>query len=276
VPILVIGALFVLFFWNFLYSQVRISIENPDWSHAFLLPIISLYFILINRHRILTLPITHNWLGLLLMLGGMAIYFAFTLSNLNNHTVQGFGMIVCLSGVVLLMVGGRMWWATLFAQWYLILGVRMPPPLLGLITPTLQRWAAVGSYYLLNIIGYQTEVFGNQLTIFHNGQNIPLNIEEACSGLRMIVGFVALGVAVAFLTCTSWWQRVVLVLLAIPVAIFINILRVATIGFMSVRDLDWAEGEAHIFLGMIWLLPAFVLYLGLVWIVQHIIVEEEE
>lgn len=250
---------------------------DPDWSHAYLVPLISGFYIYVNREHILKQPVKRSWLGLPIMICGMVTYFIFTLSNLPNHTVQGFGMIICLLGVVLFMLGRQMWKALLFPQLYLLLGVRLPPPLMMLITPTLQRWAAVGSFYLLNVIGYQTEIQGNVLTIFHGSEIIPLNIAEACSGMRMIIGFLALGVAIAFLsTNMRLWQRIVLICMAVPVAVIINILRVATIGIMSTFNRDWASGEAHMFLGMLWLLPAFGLYMGIAWLLQHIVIYDEQ
>lgn len=261
-------------FWHFLSNQVRFSLD-PDWSYAFLIPIISLFYIYENRKKILSHPVKPTWLGLPLILAGIGIYFVFTLGPTWNHTVQGGAAILCLLGVTLSMVGVKMWTALLFPQMYLALGVRVSPRVLLLITPALQRWAAIGSYYLLNIIGYDTEISGNVLTVFHDGNSIPLNVAEACSGMRMIVAFIALGVAMAFFRANFWWQRLLLVSMALPIAILINVLRVATIGVMSTFNSEWAGGDAHMFLGVLWLVPALLLYLGIAWVLDQLVIVEE-
>lgn len=267
------GAL-ALVFWHFLSNQIRFSLD-PDWSYAFLIPVISLYYVYDNRRTIFADPPKPTWLGLPLILAGIAIYFVFTLGPTWNHTVQGGAAILCLMGVVLCMVGTTTWTRLLFPQLYLLLGVRVSPRVLLLITPTLQRWAAVGSYYLLNMIGYDTEISGNVLTVFHDGESIPLNVAEACSGMRMIVAFLALGIAMAFFRATWWWQRALLIALALPIAILINVLRVATIGVMSTFNAEWAGGDAHMFLGVLWLVPALFLYLGIAWVLDHLVIIED-
>ena len=185
-------------------------------------------------------------------------------------------LFLCGTALVLLMVGWKMWLALLFPMLYLAIGIRMPPRLLLMVTPTLQVWASKGSYVLLNIIGYDTEISGTVLSVSHNGGLIPLNVAEACSGMRTIVSFLALGIAVAFLGCKHWWQRIVLVALGVPVAIFINVLRVATLGVASTIDEELARGQAHVYIGMLWLVPAFALYMGILWVLQHFFVENRD
>lgn len=271
VRILAVGASFCALFYHFLLNQMEIS-RDPDWSHAYLIPAISAYYIYENRGRILALPARANWLGLPLMLLGVGLYFFFTLGPTANHTLQGAAMICTLLGLVLLLLGARLWWALMFPMLYLAMGVRMPPRLLLMVTPTLQVWASKGSYYLLNLLGYDTDISGTVLTVYHNGKTLPLNVAEACSGMRMIVAFIALGIAMAFLTCKAWWQRLALIFMGVPVAIFVNVLRVASLGIASTINPDLARGEAHVFIGTLWLIPAILIYLGLVWIVQHVFI----
>ena len=49
-----------------------------------------------------------------------------------------------------------------------------------------------------------------------------LNVEDACAGMRTIMAFIALGVAMAHLGTRPIWQRVLMVLSCIPIAIFCN------------------------------------------------------
>ena len=272
-PALLVGVAFCAFFSHFLYNQGRISLD-PDWSHAYLVPLISAYYILENRQRIFALPVRRNWLGLPVMVAGMALYVFFALGPTWNHSFQGAAMVLTLLGLALLLLGWRMWVALLFPMLYLIMGVRWPPRVLLMVTPTLQLWASQGAYYLLNILGYDADRTGTVITLYHRGQTIPLNVAEACSGMRMIVAFLALGVAVAFLSCDKWWQRGAVIVLGVPVAIFINVLRVATLGIASTINPDWASGQTHMYIGMLWLVPALLLYLAIVWVLQHLFIEE--
>ena len=123
------------------------------------------------------------------------------------------------------------------------------------------------------VIGTDVDREGNTLFIFHDGARLPLNIAEACSGMRMLMAFMALGVAMAHTGLGRFWQRAVVVLMGIPTAIFVNILRVVSLGLLSLVDSDLAAGDFHSFIGLVWLVPAFLIYLGVIWIVRHLVTE---
>jgi len=65
-------------------------------------------------------------------------------------------------------------------------------------------------------------------------------------------------------------------LLAVPTAVFVNILRVMSLGLLSIADNGFVTGDFHTFIGTLWLLPAFLIYLGIVWILKNVIIEEED
>ena len=92
----------------------------------------------------------------------------------------------------------------------------------------------------------------------------------------MLMAFMALGVAMAFTGLRHIWQRIVLVALGIPTAIFVNILRVATLAVLSLYNSDFAAGEFHTFVGLLWLVPAFLIYMGLMWILRKLVDETDD
>src|SRR5205814_3292853 len=59
-----------------------------------------------------------------------------------------------------------------------------------------------------------------------------MGIVEACSGLRMLVVFVATSTAVAVLIRRSLLQRTLIVLSAVPIALFCNIVRITATGIL--------------------------------------------
>jgi exosortase len=159
---------------------------------------------------------------------------------------------------------------------YLAFGLTVSEAVMIEITGPLQRIAAIGSHWLLSVL-YTTEISGNTLMIvLESGREIPLNIAEACSGMRMVIAFVALGAAVAFIACDQWWQRTALLLLAVPVAIFVNILRIGSLGIASIVNPEFAAGDAHTFIGTLWLIPGFLLYMAVVWALKKMVAAPEE
>ena len=104
-----------------------------------------------------------------------------------------------------------------------------------------------------------------------------LNVAEACSGMRLLRTFIALGVAMAYLEYRPWLHRLVLLASTIPIAVFCNMLRVLITGVFHVYlGQEMSSGTPHMLLGMAMLLVAFGFYGLLAWIMNRIFVEETE
>lgn len=277
-PTLALAIPFIALFWPLVTRQHSFSSKSPDdWGHAYIVPLISLYAIWLMRDRLAALRPRPFWPGLIPLTTGIGVYAFFLVGNLANHMFQGLGMVVALFGLVLLVAGPRIALPLTFPIGYLLLGMTVSERVMNEITFTLQTIAAKGGNVALNVLGYTTDIRGNTLTVnAASGEIVPLNIAEACSGLRMVVAFVALGVAVAYFSCRHWWQRIMLVLLAVPVALATNIVRVATLGVLSVESPDFATGESHMLVGTLWLIPGLLVYLGLGWALNRIVAEPGE
>jgi exosortase/archaeosortase family protein len=102
-----------------------------------------------------------------------------------------------------------------------------------------------------------------------------LNVAEACAGLKSLMTFISVAAAVAFLSFRPLWQKAVITLSAIPIAIFCNMSRVAGQGMLDYYvSRKWSESFAHQFAGMVMMIPAFFLILLVAWIVDNIFIEE--
>lgn len=269
----VLLAIFTTVFWHFLYMQFRAGVEVPaDWGHVLIVPFISGWFVWLRREELLRQPFRPAWTGLVIVVIGLLWYSIalFGPAAFQHGNIQGAGAVITLAGLCLLLCGWRaarwLWFPVLY---WGVFGQTISQRALEVVTLRLQDWAAQSSYLFLNAIGFDTDISGNVLTI-HGAAGDPhqINVAEACSGMRMVVAFLALGVAMAFVGLDRWWQRVVLVLMAVPVAIFVNILRVSTLGILSIYNPNMIQGEFHLFVGMLWLVPGFFMFLGIQWILR--------
>jgi exosortase len=140
----------------------------------------------------------------------------------------------------------------------------------------MQDWSAIGSFYALALIGIDVDRSGNVISIYVNGEPRQLNVAEACSGMRMLVAFLALGVAIAYTGLSRNWQRALLIAAGFPVALGVNVLRVFTLGILSLYDANFAAGDFHSFIGLVWLVPALFFYLGIMWFLSNLFVDESK
>jgi exosortase len=262
-------------FFRWFYSQHLNSFNKiDDWGHAYVIPLISGYLIWQHRARLAAVPKHAFWPGLAPFLLGIMCYFFFTASRFTGgHMVQGWAVILTLFGLVLFMLGPAAMRYLFVPIAFLVFGITISERVMIELTFPLQLIASQGAYLVLNVIGavagFNADVSGNMLTVITSrGQSIPLNVAEACSGMRMLVAFFALAATTAILCCRHWWQRIALVLLAAPVAIIVNIARVAVLGLLSLWDPNLAAGQAHTLVGTLLLVPGLLLFLLVVWVLN--------
>lgn len=273
-------ALFSTVFWDWLSKQVRYSLSHPsDWGHTLLIPFIGGWFVWMKRDALLRTEVRPAWSGLALVILGLASYAACSLgpAALQHHNVRGVAVGMSLFGMVLLVTGwGWMRWLWFPLAYVVVFGQYVSERFISVVTYRLQDISAKGAYLLLSLFGMDVDLTGNVLTVFDSGKPHLLNVAEACSGMRMLVAFLALGVAMAFVSLPTLWQRAALVLMGVPVAVFVNVLRVATLGVLTLINPEFAAGEFHHFIGLLWLVPAFLLYLLVLWILSNLIVTESQ
>jgi exosortase len=95
---------------------------------------------------------------------------------------------------------------------------------------------------------------------------MPLEVAEACSGIRSLLSLVTLAIIYGYIMETRIWVRVVLALAAVPIAVFANSLRIFGTGLLvQYWDPDKAEGFFHLFSG--WLI--FVVSLGMLFLLHR-------
>ncbi len=235
-----IALAFVAVFFRWLVKQNELSLDKlEDWGHAYVIPLISGYMIWTKREELLRTTPTVYWPGLVPMVLGLVCYYYFIV-GIPNHMFQGFSMILTLFGLVLLLLG--------------------PGPMRVLFVPI--AFLVFGVTVAERVV----ELQGTSLSIdTGGGVHSDLDVADACSGMRMVIAFVALAATVAIFSCRHWWQRTALVLLAVPVAVLMNILRVTLLGLTSLANKNFAAGDMHMMLGMLTLVPGLALFMGVVW-----------
>jgi len=279
VKMLVIGGLFVYLFHNEIQSIVHRWLTDSSWSHGFLIPLFSLYFINQHKSEILNLQTKPSYLGLVFLICGIAFY-PFNIVQLRYGYLRPIGMIATLGAVVLFLGGWRLVKYTWLPVAFLVFAIPLPIRYYVRLTMPMRHLAATVATALLNLVsGMEATASGVVIDVIYKGQRLEpaLNVAEACSGMRLLMAFLALGVAMAYLHYRPVWQRIVLLASTIPIAIFCNIVRVTVTGFIYVLlHPKYAQGIYHDILGMAMLPLAFGLYGFLAWFMASLFIGETE
>jgi len=300
--IVILAALLCVLFRSELQEVVHLWLTDPSWSHGFLIPLFSLYFIHQRRREILGLeyvrdPLAElfqshglgrlpanqtrpNYLGLLLLLGILAFYVFNVVSPAGYAYFRPLSVIAAIGAVVLFLGGWRLVRYTWLPIAFLVFAVPLPRRYyVGLTMPMRQIAASVATALLNLVHGVDATASGVVIDIVYKGHRLepPLDVAEACSGMRLMMAFLALGVAMAYLHYRPMWQRVVLLLSTVPIAMLCNIIRVTVTGFIYVlAEPEYTQGIYHDMLGLAMLPLAFAFYGLLATFMSSLFIEEEE
>jgi len=280
IRIAIISGLLYSLFHNEIGGIVHQWLNDSSWSHGFLIPLFSIYFLYQAKADILKTRPKPNYLGLIFLLGMILFYIFNVVSPAGYAYFRRMSVIGALVSVILFMGGWQMLKCTWLPAVYLIFAVPLPDRFYESITIPMRQWAASASTAMLNLVPkLDATANGVVIDIIYKGHRLEpgLDVAEACSGMRLLMAFLALGVAMAYLHYRPIWQRLVLLASTVPIAILCNIIRVTVTGFIYVLgNPQYAQGIYHDLLGMAMLPLAFGLYGILAWFMSNLFTEDTE
>jgi exosortase len=177
-----------------------------------------------------------------------------------------FSMFMAAIGLVIFYAGIRQvihWWLPVAL---ILLSIPLPVVVMASLALPLQLKASQMGAALLEWRHVPVMLNGNVLHI--PGQT--LFVTEACSGLRSLTALLALGVLVGGLWLRTPVTRILLIMLALPVAVLLNGIRVFLTGFLVFFvDPKLGEGFMHMTEGWIIFVVAFSILGGITWVLLH-------
>jgi exosortase len=253
-------------------------VNEGDWNHGPIIPLFSAYLVYLRWDQIRACPVNHAWLGLPIMLAGLGLYEC-SLCGLLYGYAQPLGMLICLLGIIIFLCGLPVMRYAWLPWLYLFFAIPIPKRQYFMLTDPLQRLAATVACGVLELLpGVEIERVGTVIHPFLTRTGValpPLSVTDACSGMRSTMVLCALGVAVAFMAWRPWWQRVILIGSCVPIATFCNFLRVTITSILHIYvDPKYATGTYHIALGLVMIVLATAMFLGIGWVLNNIVVED--
>jgi exosortase len=269
VAILAGGILWAL--WPVMAAMVERWSDDPRYAHGYLVPLFSLALFWMRRPQNIAIEMKPtNW-GLLLIALGGAVQLIGGFFRINS--IEGFAVLPYLAGVALLL-GGRhaLQWAWPSIA-FLIFMIPLPWRLEKALGPPLQYLATMASTFTLQTLGFMAFSEGNVIQL----NEARIGVVEACSGLSMLITFIALSTGMAIVVKRPLLDKLVLVLSAIPVALVANIARITLTGILhETVGGHVADKFYHDLAGWVMIPLALVLYWLEIWVFSRIFVEMED
>lgn len=230
--------------------------QMDEYSHGMLIPFLA---VLLGAHRLKE----HQpklapswWFAPVLLLGAAGLVVG---SLAAFQAAAHYGFILCVAALSLAFLGTHATWVLLPAIFYLWFAVPLPHLFQASLSQDLQLLSStlgVGVLQLLQVSVYQE---GNIIDL----GAYRLQVVDACSGLRYLFPLISFGYLAACIMQGERWKRLLVVLSAIPITIFMNSLRIALIGItVSLWGQEMAEGLVHEFEGWVVFALCALLLLG--------------
>ncbi len=251
-----IGLLWLAIYFDVIRRLVDDWRVDENYSHGFLVPLVSVYAIWLMRDRLRAEPLRPNALaGFLLLLLAMLMLFSGTIAA--ELYLTRLSLVLSLLSLTLYFAGWLWVRLLIFPIGLLLLALPVPAIIFNRVALPLQLIASDYATRMIRLFGVPALREGNVIEL----AQMKLQVVEACSGIRSLVSMTTLSVIFAYFFESRWRRRLILFLLVVPVAIFANAVRVAGTGILAhYRGVQAAEGFLHAFAGwMVFLLEMALL-----------------
>ncbi len=253
-------ALLMFSYWPGLLSA-KAAWNNPQYSHGWIVPLFSVAMLFWWRQPIRPVSLSAQAAGLGLLVASLTLRLF--VARYRIITIDMYTFVPALAGVALLSGGWNVFrwaWAPIG---FLIFMYPLPDEATRYLLGPLQMMATMVSTYAIQTLGIDAIREGNQIIV----GKMHLGVVDACSGLRMLTIFIALSVAIVMLGDTEWYESLVILASAVPIALTVNAIRITLTGVMYTIDPAIAEKIFHDWAGY-FMMP---LALALLYLLQKLL-----
>jgi exosortase len=258
------GVLLLLATW--LYGPFALRMANqwwqdPNYTHGFFVPVFSLFLLWERRAKLAAIRIAPAWSGLVILLFALMTLVVGTIKS--EFFLYRLSVLLFIAGLVVFLAGWKHLAAISFPLAFLVLMVPSPT-LVEHITFPLQIIASKTASFLLMVAGVPTVREGNIIFL----PSAQLEVAEACSGIRSLFSLFTLTIVYGYMAETKIGVRVLLAVVAVPISVFANALRIAFTGVMVEGwGVERAEGTIHALSG--WFV--FIASLALIFLLHRLV-----
>jgi len=251
-------------YWNGL-SEAFFRWENQEeYSHGYLIPLVSLYILWEKRGLILSAAGRPLWLGVWLIVIALVLLLVGEVSAL--YVLIQYSFVLALIGLSLVTIGKGTKF-TLAPILLLLFAIPLPYVIEVLLTAKLQLISSSIGVDIIRFCRIPVYLEGNVIDL----GVYKLQVVEACSGLRYLFPLMSLGFITAYFYKASYWKKAIVFLATIPITILMNSFRIGAIGVLVDNwGISMAEGFLHDFEGWIIFMACAVILFLLVWLLEKL------
>jgi exosortase D (VPLPA-CTERM-specific) len=233
-------------FGGALLELVNRWVKQEEYSHGFLIPVVTAWLLWTRRDALSTAIGRPSWAGAVLILLAVVMHLIGGLSAI--FIISQVGFIVALMGIVLGVGGYSLFKVTFIPIVFLLFAIPLPYFIDANLSLQLQLISSQLGVSLIKLFQVPVYLEGNIIDLGY----YKLQVVDACSGLRYLFPLLSLGFLAAYMFHAPFWQRTLVFLSTIPITIAMNGFRIGLIGVTVDRwGIQMAEGVLHLFEGWV-------------------------
>ena len=267
-----LAALVAVLAWAYL-PMLRVFadkwLNDPQYSHGLLVPLFSAFLMwrAWQTESLVLKPMPVVGCGLLVAILGLRA----AAGALLFHQLDAASLLLALVAVSLAVGGLPLLKRTGPAIAFLVFMVPLPYELERNVGGPLKTAATISSTFLLQTLGLPAIRDGNLILI----DEVRLGVVDACSGLKMMVTFAAFSVGAVLMMRRSRFEKLMVLLGIVPIAVLTNVLRITATGvsFSNVSD-KGAQDFLHDMHGWLMMPVGLALLAVEVWALKKLVVDD--
>lgn len=265
----IFSALLTIAYFYPLRDLVQYGLSNDLYSHCWLMPIVAVYLIWMDRARIdyqNTAPVKA---ASLIPFGIAAISFFVFWTNREQWTGDLYenrlssitlSYVMAIYGAALLTLGPSILRSIAFPLFLALFMVPFPVFVKEAIETFFQYTSADAAFWMIKVAGLN--IYRDGL-VFHLS-SIVMEVAPQCSGIRSSLVLLVTSLVASHLFLKTIWKKIVLVLFVIPLAIVRNGFRISTLAYLCEHvspDMihSWVHKQGGPLFFALSLIPFFIL-----------------
>ncbi|MCF6203176.1 MAG: VPLPA-CTERM-specific exosortase XrtD [Methylococcaceae bacterium] len=235
-----------ILYWEAFVDLVERWEAHEEYSHGFIIPFLTLYFIWQKKNKFHNTQFNSSWWGFFLVLAGLVVLFIGKSSVL--FILVDYSFIMVMTGLIWSVVGGAALKVILVPLLMLIFAIPLPSYIDALLSSKLQLLSSQLGVEFIIWCDIPVYLEGNVIDL----GDFKLQVVEACNGLRYLYPLMSIGFICAYMFNTAMWKKVLVFLSSIPITIIMNSFRIGVVGYLVNRwGIEAAEGFMHDFEGWV-------------------------
>lgn len=252
-------------FWGGISELVLRWDKQEEYSHGYLIPLVSAYLVWQRKDLLKRMEFVTNWTPVAIVALGIIISVVGEISAI--YVLIHFSLILILLAMAWSLMGWEAFKYVIIPLALLVFAIPLPYFLEATLTADLQLVSSRLGVEFIRMFNIPVFLEGNVIDL----GIYQLQVVEACSGLRYMYPLMGVGFIVVYMYQVEFWKRALVFVSTIPITILMNSLRIGVIGVLVDNwGIGMADGFLHYFEGWIIFVACLAILVAEMWLLNRI------